>query len=136
MLASLFDTTLGLLTLVYQRLAREIRLWSTLNHRYILPFFGFHLSAGLDEAWLITPYEPSGNVNNYVRSTFVDDLERIRLVSEPLAEGPRRLTDRPNSGELQAQQILIGILYLHSQPIPICHGDLRGVRVPLMCGLL
>ena len=65
----------------HQRLVREIKIWSTLDHPNILPFVGFHLSDSLDEALLITPYEPRGSVVKYVKDTQPDDLERFRLVS-------------------------------------------------------
>lgn len=64
-------------------MARELVVWSNLNHPNILPFEGFCLSESLETAWLISPYEPGGNLATYVQETepSPDEATRLQLAS-------------------------------------------------------
>ncbi|KAG8894016.1 hypothetical protein FRB99_001572, partial [Tulasnella sp. 403] len=85
-------------------LARELSIWEGLAHTNILPLVGFVLDD--DNCWLVSPYIPGGNIQNYL------DTKR------PLY--PQRLALALDTAE--------GLEYLHrSEPKkpPICHGDIK-----------
>lgn len=65
-----------------QALAREIRVWSGLQHPNISPLVGFHLNAGHDAAWLLSPWEPNGNISAYLKTTDPSVQEKLQFVSE------------------------------------------------------
>ncbi|KAG8902343.1 hypothetical protein FRB99_004604, partial [Tulasnella sp. 403] len=84
-------------------LARELDVWAKLNHPNILPFTGFHLSAGLEEAWLVSPYAKNGNVLKYIERTQPQMGARLQL----------------------AKDTAKGLQYLHTRTPPICHGNIK-----------
>lgn len=57
-----------------------MKLWAKLNHPNILPFVGFHLSDELDEAMLVSRFEPRGSVVQYLKETKPNDARRLQLV--------------------------------------------------------
>lgn len=83
-------------------LIKEARIWETLNHPNVLPFFGLSYDAERRPA-LISPWMENGNVLEYMRRN--PDTSRIQLISG----------------------IAFGMAYLHS--VPIVHGDLRGSNI-------
>lgn len=52
-----------------QRLARELKVWSSAKHRNILELVGFYLSENLGSAQLISPYMSNGNVKDYIKKS-------------------------------------------------------------------
>lgn len=68
--------------LIEQRVARELKVWATLQHPNILPLSGFCLSDDFTRAWLISPYESRGNICTYVEKEKPDLKRRIELVSQ------------------------------------------------------
>lgn len=66
---------------MYQRLAREMTVWSRLKHPNVLALLGFYLSADMGEALIICPWEPQGNIQEYLRQRCPDDHARLELVS-------------------------------------------------------
>ncbi|KAG9001437.1 hypothetical protein FRB90_011606 [Tulasnella sp. 427] len=73
------------------RLARELKVWAAAKHSNILPLLGFHLDVTLNNAWLISPYEPNGNIATYLARTQPDVTRRTALV--PLLDN--RVTGLP-----------------------------------------
>ncbi|KAG8893876.1 hypothetical protein FRB99_001658, partial [Tulasnella sp. 403] len=61
-------------------LARELLVWSTLNHPNVLPLVGFHLSVKLDEAWLVSPLAPKGNIYDFLEHERPPLEKRLELV--------------------------------------------------------
>ncbi|KAG8914311.1 hypothetical protein FRC01_004129, partial [Tulasnella sp. 417] len=88
-------------TRIAVRLAREIRVWSSLHHPNVLPLIGFFLSDDREVAWLVSSYQPHGNVTQYIRKS-----------------NPGLLADAAQ-----------GLSYLHSLDPPICHGDIKAANV-------
>lgn len=89
------------------RLARELKVWAAAKHSNILPLVGFHLDVALNNAWLISPYEPNGNIATYLSSTQPDLTRRTALAADTAK----------------------GLAYLHSLSPPICHGDIKAANV-------
>ncbi|KAG8903845.1 hypothetical protein FRB99_002660 [Tulasnella sp. 403] len=87
--------------------AREIAVWGGLKHPNILPLIGYHISLSANEAWLISPYAPNGNIYTYLEDKRPDAAERVQL----------------------AQDTLKGLEYLHTREPPICHGDIKALNV-------
>ncbi|KAG8905225.1 hypothetical protein FRB99_000445 [Tulasnella sp. 403] len=90
-----------------RRLAREMRLWSVLNHPNVLQFIGFHLNADYTEALLICPWYPLGNIHSFLRSRNPASTKRLQFIKD---------TSK-------------GLAYLHTLQPPVCHGDLKSLNV-------
>ncbi|KAG8900661.1 hypothetical protein FRB99_005826 [Tulasnella sp. 403] len=88
-------------------LVRELTIHASLNHPNILPLVGFYLSTKLDEAWLVSPYAPNGNIYDY--------LECINPTLDKRLE--------------MAKDTAKGLEYLHTRTPPICHGDIKALNV-------
>ncbi|KAG8896808.1 hypothetical protein FRB99_008629, partial [Tulasnella sp. 403] len=88
-------------------LVRELEVWAKLDHPNVLPLVGFHLSSGLDEAWLVSPYASNGNVFEYLERTNLGLDDRLEL----------------------AKDTAKGLQYLHTRTPPICHGDIKALNV-------
>ncbi|KAG8902975.1 hypothetical protein FRB99_003866, partial [Tulasnella sp. 403] len=84
-------------------LVRELTVHATLDHPNVLPLLGFHLSVELDQAWLISPYAPNGNIYDYLERVNPPVHERLKLANDTAK----------------------GLEYLHSREPPICHGDIK-----------
>ncbi|EJD38047.1 kinase-like protein [Auricularia subglabra TFB-10046 SS5] len=81
-------------------LDREIQRWRDLDHRRVLPFYGF-CELGPLQIGIVSPYMENGNMRDFLaRNATVD---RCELVAE-------------------------GVLYLHDE-VEIVHGDLKCVNV-------
>ncbi|KAG8984883.1 hypothetical protein FRB93_006180 [Tulasnella sp. JGI-2019a] len=89
------------------RLIREVKIWERANHSNILKLLGFHLSPSLEEALIVCPWEPRGNVNKYIADTKPDMVERLSLLLD----------------------IAQGLAYLHEFQPPVCHGDIKGDNI-------
>jgi serine/threonine protein kinase len=62
-----------------QKLLREAKLWSQLDHSNITPFYGICFDLGLPSApCLVCPYFKNGNVAAYLEDN--PDADRMRLV--------------------------------------------------------
>lgn len=66
--------------MIIQALARETLVWSRLKHDNIIPLMGFHLDIEGDAMWLLSKWEPLGNVVGYLASNEVDQAARLQLV--------------------------------------------------------
>ncbi|KAG8901306.1 hypothetical protein FRB99_005406, partial [Tulasnella sp. 403] len=88
-------------------LIRELAVWAGLYDYNIVSLIGFYLSPQLDEAWLVSPFMPKGNLCQYLIQHSLSEQRRLDLVLD---------TAR-------------GLQYLHSQDPPICHGDIKSLNV-------
>lgn len=86
-----------------QRLIREMKVWGKLRHPNILPFIGFFLSDDLDEALLISQYEPRGSVPRYLKENELGEVGRFQLVSWSLRRS-RPLSNIPIKGITNCQR--------------------------------
>lgn len=64
-----------------------MKIWSDLDHPNVLPFLGFHLNAEMDDAFLISPFEPLGDVSQYIKREQPSLDSRFELVSLSLSWG-------------------------------------------------
>lgn len=62
-----------------------MKIWSDLDHPNILRFIGFHLNAETDDAYLISPFEPLGDIARYIEKEGPSLDTRFELVSTNLA---------------------------------------------------
>ncbi|KAG8891423.1 hypothetical protein FRB99_003601, partial [Tulasnella sp. 403] len=85
-------------------LVRELTVQATLDHPNILPLLGFHLSTGLDEAWLISPYEPNGNVYDYLERVNPPLEKRLDLPRIPLRDSSTCIPEHPPSVTVISKQ--------------------------------
>ena len=67
-------------SLLSQKLLREGKVWSRLDHPNITPFIGVCFDLGLPSApCLVCPYYKNGNVTKYLKQN--PNADRMRLVS-------------------------------------------------------
>lgn len=67
-----------------QAVARELDVWSRLDHKNILPLTGFYIDqSALESAWIVTPWQATGNVSDFIAATKPDQARRLQLVSVP-----------------------------------------------------
>ncbi|KIO22518.1 hypothetical protein M407DRAFT_245156 [Tulasnella calospora MUT 4182] len=87
---------------------KEVLVWSQLKaHPGIAEFLGFYANFKRGEAWLLSPWEPSGNISEFVRT---HDLEV--------------------PGKLSVVYDTIDVLaFLHQLDPPVCHGDIKSANV-------
>lgn len=89
-----------LLTYSFQAFARELKAWSKSTHANILPLKGFiHFKQPGDdvgEAWIVTDWQPDGNILAYVQDNKVEDYRRLELVSIRYEPRPTRISVRQN----------------------------------------
>lgn len=65
-----------------QQLARELKVWAGLLHRNVLELVGFYLSDTLENAWLLSPYEPKGNLAEFLKNENPDQERKLELVRQ------------------------------------------------------
>jgi len=82
----------------------EARLWSTLQHRNIIPFLGLHPGPARQMS-MVSKFMANGILTSYLSSCPTAD--RLHLLTS----------------------IASAISYLHSLPNPVLHGDIRGANV-------
>ncbi|KAG8899610.1 hypothetical protein FRC00_001225 [Tulasnella sp. 408] len=87
----------------FKSFVNELSLIATLSHRNIAPCVGFVEDVRKGVAWIVSVWEPNGNIREFLQSGEWEIPERISLI----------------------QDIAAGVEYLHSREPPICHGDLK-----------
>jgi len=115
---------------VRQRLNREVKVWSRLNHPNIAQFYGVSSHLGGRPAIVMKWYE-NGTAPRFLSSKSHEHrLKTVRF-------HPRFLSPFTNlTFSLKARDVCEGLRYLHEMPEPVIHGDLKGVRrlsLPLVC---
>ncbi|KIO27685.1 hypothetical protein M407DRAFT_44104, partial [Tulasnella calospora MUT 4182] len=87
---------------------KEMLVWSGLeDHPGIAKFLGFHAKFEISEAWLLSPWEPYGNVMDFVRNRELEVPEKLSLVYDTID----------------------ALTFLHQLSPPVCHGDIKSANV-------
>ncbi|KIO27683.1 hypothetical protein M407DRAFT_23112 [Tulasnella calospora MUT 4182] len=87
---------------------KEMLVWSQLKaHPGIAEFLGFYADFKRPEAWLLSPWEPNGNISEFVRSHNLEVPEKLSLVYDTAD----------------------ALAFLHQLDPPVCHGDIKSANV-------
>ncbi|KAG8915787.1 hypothetical protein FRC00_013986 [Tulasnella sp. 408] len=82
--------------------------WATLpDHPGIAKFLGFYSDFNASEAWLLSPWEPNGNVSDFIKAHDLAASEKLSLVYDTID----------------------ALAFLHQLDPPVCHGDLKSANV-------
>ncbi|KIO18786.1 hypothetical protein M407DRAFT_83568, partial [Tulasnella calospora MUT 4182] len=91
-----------------QAFTREMLVWSSLEaHPGIAKFLGFYADFKRSEAWLISPWEPNGNVSEFIEANNLEVPEKLSLVYDTID----------------------ALAFLHQLDPPVCHGDIKSANV-------
>ncbi|KIO23531.1 hypothetical protein M407DRAFT_51502, partial [Tulasnella calospora MUT 4182] len=91
-----------------QAFTREMLVWSRIQaHPGIAKFIGFYADFDNSKAWLLSPWEPNGNVSQFVAAQNLEVPEKLSLVYDTI--------DALN--------------FLHQLDPPVCHGDIKAANV-------
>ncbi|KIO22134.1 hypothetical protein M407DRAFT_28342 [Tulasnella calospora MUT 4182] len=85
----------------------EVEMMAGLSHKNIVRLIGFVEDFEKGTAWIFLPWEPNGNVSEFLAKGDWEILERLSLI----------------------QDTFEGIKYLHTRQPPICHGDLKSLNI-------
>ncbi|KIO21541.1 hypothetical protein M407DRAFT_49828, partial [Tulasnella calospora MUT 4182] len=87
---------------------KEMLVWSSLEvHPGIARFIGFYADFELSEAWLLSPWEPNGNVSEFIRRHKLEVPEKLSLIYDTID----------------------ALIFLHQLNPPVCHGDVKSANV-------
>ncbi|KIO21535.1 hypothetical protein M407DRAFT_28867 [Tulasnella calospora MUT 4182] len=87
---------------------KEMLVWSGLEtHPGVAKFVGFCADFWHTEAWLISPWEPYGNVSEFIRGRELEVPEKLSLVYDTID----------------------ALTFLHQLNPPVCHGDIKSANV-------
>ncbi|KAG8923973.1 hypothetical protein FRC01_012102 [Tulasnella sp. 417] len=86
---------------------RELGVLDSLNHPNVAKLVGFVEDLERGVAWLVSSWEPNGNVRQFLMVAKCAIPERISLIRDTLE----------------------GLRYLHTHEPPICHGDLKSLNI-------
>ncbi|KIM68087.1 hypothetical protein SCLCIDRAFT_106259 [Scleroderma citrinum Foug A] len=90
----------------YQRVLREVYVWSKLDHDNVIKLLGITTSFD-DTISIVSPLMSRGNAFDHVKNPDVDPRPLILGIAQ-------------------------GLRYLHNHSLgPIIHGDMKGVSVPI-----
>ncbi|KIO23537.1 hypothetical protein M407DRAFT_77925 [Tulasnella calospora MUT 4182] len=94
-----------------QAFTKEMLVWSQLKahpgHPEIAEFLGFYADFKRGEAWLLSPWEPNGNISEFIRSHNLEIPEKLSLVYDTIE----------------------ALGFLHQLDPPVCHGDIKSANV-------
>ncbi|KIO18669.1 hypothetical protein M407DRAFT_31680 [Tulasnella calospora MUT 4182] len=66
---------------VKRAFTREMLVWSSIEaHPGIAKFLGFYADFKCSEAWLLSPWEPNGNVSEFIKANNLEVPEKLSLV--------------------------------------------------------
>ncbi|KIO21327.1 hypothetical protein M407DRAFT_29045 [Tulasnella calospora MUT 4182] len=85
----------------------EVETLAGLSHENVVRLIGFAEDLEHGEAWIVLPWQPNGNVSEFLATGEWKIPERISLI----------------------QDTFEGLTYLHSRKPPICHGDLKSLNI-------
>ncbi|KIO27645.1 hypothetical protein M407DRAFT_23076 [Tulasnella calospora MUT 4182] len=93
---------------VKRAFTREVLVWSALDaHPGIAKFLGFYADFKRSEAWLLSPWEPNGNVSEFIKLHSLEVPEKLSLVYDTID----------------------ALTFLHQLTPPVCHGDIKSANV-------
>ncbi|KAG8913634.1 hypothetical protein FRC01_004450 [Tulasnella sp. 417] len=92
---------------VLKSFVNELSLIATLSHQNIVKLLGFVEDVGNGAAWIVLLWEENGNLRELLQSGEWDIPERVSLI----------------------QDTVKGLEYLHTAQPPICHGDLKSLKI-------
>ncbi|KIO23995.1 hypothetical protein M407DRAFT_26605 [Tulasnella calospora MUT 4182] len=85
----------------------EVETMKGLSHKNIVQFIGFVEELENGTAWMILPWEPNGNVSEFLAKGDWEIPERVSLIKDTFE----------------------GIRYLHTRQPPLCHGNLKSFNI-------
>jgi serine/threonine protein kinase len=110
-----------MLSIVEQRLLREVQVWAGVKHRNISPLLGIFFDVDRPRVpCLITPYHHHGDIARYIERHA--NIDKLGLVSDNVSV--EELNHRRLS---QITQTADGLSYLHG--MDVIHGDIKGVSL-------
>ncbi|KIO27647.1 hypothetical protein M407DRAFT_50816, partial [Tulasnella calospora MUT 4182] len=87
---------------------REMLVWSSFEaHPGIAKFLGFYADFENSKAWLLSPWEPNGNVSDFVKEHNLEVPEKLSLIHDTID----------------------ALTFLHQLNPPVCHGDIKAANV-------
>lgn len=87
---------------------KEMLVWSGLeDHSGIAKFLGFYADFERFEAWLLSPWEPHGNIMEFIGRRRLEVPEKLSLVYDTVD----------------------ALTFLHQLTPPVCHGDIKSANV-------
>lgn len=100
-------------------------MWSRLKgHPGITTFLGFCADFDRREVWLISSWEPNGNVSEFIKGRELEVPEKLALVSVYRTFGKLSCS---NLALYQAYDTIDALAFLHQLDPPVCHGDIKSV---------
>ncbi|KAG8738680.1 hypothetical protein FRC10_006597 [Ceratobasidium sp. 414] len=94
-----------------QRISREVVTWSKAKHKNIMPFYGLYWhpdDTSNDLPAMVYPYCAAGTCTEYLKNN--SDADRMDI-------------------NTQIRQVADGLIYLHSLPEQVVHGDIKACNV-------
>ncbi|KIO18718.1 hypothetical protein M407DRAFT_31626 [Tulasnella calospora MUT 4182] len=91
----------------FKSFVNELSVMASISHPNVVKIFGFVEDMDKGVAWILSPWQPNGNVREFLQSGEWDIPERISLI----------------------QDVVNGVEYLHSREPPVCHGDLKSLNI-------
>ncbi|KIO23545.1 hypothetical protein M407DRAFT_26997 [Tulasnella calospora MUT 4182] len=93
---------------VKRAFTKEMLVWSSLeSHPGIAKFLGFYADFKRAEAWLLSPWEPNGNISEFIHAHDLEVPEKLSLVHDTID----------------------ALDFLHQLDPPVCHGDIKSANV-------
>lgn len=87
---------------------KEVLVWSSLKeHTGIAKFLGFYADFERGEAWLLSPWEPHGNISSFMKRRRLEVPEKLSLIYDTVD----------------------ALTFLHQLDPPVCHGDVKSLNV-------
>lgn len=96
-------------------------------HENILKLEAFHLDDNFENAWIVTLWQVNGCITTYIEVKRPSMDVRLQLVCHLYGKFADEANQIP-----QAADTARGLAYLHGLSPPVCHGDIKGVRIPLI----
>ncbi|KAG8887862.1 hypothetical protein FRB98_008828 [Tulasnella sp. 332] len=119
---------------VIRKYEREARIWSSLDHKNVLPFWGL-LDISSD-VYLVSPWMEHGDLSRFlaIRLSYLEDLNDMQSLASEEMQVAFHMFDEANT----IYGIASGLAYLHASGV--IHGDLKAANIllgdyltPMLC---